>query len=199
MKKMKLWALAAIMCYSAVSLTSCHNNDGREQGVAEIADENRKGDCMTVIDDYLTDSIAPHYAPGEVCIPCVQVVEYEESYPDSVMVWGDFWVNNYNVVGDTLKCVSGGSHPGKMTLQPSEAGGYVVTAFERVEDGSSFLPSAKRIFGDKFDAFQAINSDEKKREAVRASQIADYVKAHSLSVKYYQDYGWPAKQIVVNN
>ena len=93
---MKLWALAAIMCYSAVSLTSCHNNDGREQGVAEIADENRKGDCMTVIDDYLTDSIAPHYAPGEVCIPCVQVVEYEESYPDSVMVWGDFWVNNYN-------------------------------------------------------------------------------------------------------
>ncbi|MBR6946756.1 MAG: hypothetical protein IKH53_02260 [Muribaculaceae bacterium] len=196
MKKMKLWALAAIMCCSAVNLTSCHNNDGREQGVAEIADENRQGDCMTVIDDYLTDSIAPHYAPGEVSIPCIQVVELDQSHPDdSVVVWGDFWVFNYNVVGDTLKMVSGGAHPGKMTVKPSSERGLVVTAFDRVGDGSNYLPSAKRIFGDKYDAFQAIYSNAEKREEFRAAQIADYVKAHELPVKYYQDYGWPAKEI----
>ena len=193
---MKLWALAAIMCCSAVNLTSCHNNDGREQGVAEIADENRQGDCMTVIDDYLTDSIAPHYAPGEVSIPCIQVVELDESHPqDSVVVWGDFWVFNYNVVGDTLKMVSGGAHPGKMTVKPSSERGLVVTAFDRVGDGSNYLPSAKRIFGDKYDAFQAIYSNAEKREEFRAAQIADYVKAHELPVKYDQDYGWPAKEI----
>ena len=28
-----------------------------------------------------------------------------------------------------------------------------------------------------------------------ASAIADYVKANKLPVKYYQDYGWPAKVI----
>lgn len=198
-RQMKFWVLAAILLCGTASLTSCHSNDGREQQVAEIADENRQGDCMTVIEDYLTDSIAPHYAPGEMCIPCIQVVEYDETNPDSVLVWGGFWVNNYNVVGDTLKCVSGGSHPGMMTLQPSEAGGYAVTAFEQVKDGSSFLPSAKRIFGNRFDAFQKINSDDKKREEVRAAQIADYVKSHNLPVKYYQDYGWPAKQIAVNS
>ena len=82
-----------------------------------------------------------------------------------------------------------------MTIQHIEGTGYTVTGFDQVGDGSNYLPSAKRIFGDKFDAFQAIYSNAEKREEFRAAQIADYVKAHELAVKYYQDYGWPAREI----
>ena len=194
MEKMKSWMLAAALLFGAGGFTSCHNGNENER-LAEVADEIRPGDCEYAISMYLTDSIAAHYASGEVTIPCIQVVELDDSNPDSVLAWGGFWVFNYNVVGDTLKMVSGGSHPGMMTIQHVEGTGYRVTGFDRVEDGSDFVPSAKRIFGDKFDAFQAINSNDAKREEVRAVQIADYVKAYKLPVKYYQDYGWPAKEI----
>lgn len=195
MKMMKLWMLAAILFCGVAGLTSCHNDNGQEKGVAEIADEARQGDCEYIIGEYLTDSVAPHYAPGEVSIPCIQVVGFDDSNPDSVLVWGDFWVFNYNVAGDTLKTVSGGAHPGMFTLQPADEGGYVISGFDQVADGSESLPSAQRIFGDKYESFHVINSNEEKREEVRANQIADYVKAHNLPVKYFQDYGWPAKEI----
>ncbi len=199
MKTMKFWMMAAILFCSIGGFTSCHGGTSKEQ-LAAITDETRPGDCEYAIAAYLTDSIASQYSPGEVSIPCIQMVELDESHPyDSVVVWGDFWVFNYNVVGDTLKMVSGGAHPGKMTIKPSSERGLVVTAFDRVGDGSNYLPSAKRIFGDKFDAFQAIYSNADKREEVRASQIADYVKANNLAVKYYQDYGWPARELKVNS
>ena len=194
MNKMKLWMLTAVLLCGAGCFTSCHNDNSNEQ-IAEIADECRPGECEYAISKYLTDSIAPHYAPGEVAIPCIQVVELDDSNPDSVLVWGDYWVFNYNVVGDTLKMVSGGAHPGMMTIQHFEGTGYTVTGFDQVGDGSDYMPSAKRIFGDKFDTFQAINSNDKQREEVRSAQIADYVKTHELPVKYYQDYGWPAIEI----
>ena len=197
MKKMKSWMIAAILVCGAMGFTSCHNDNSNKenQQIAEVADESRQGDCEYAIGMYLTDSLAAQYSPGEVSIPCIQVVGIDESNPDSVLVWGDFWVFNYNVAGDTLKMVSGGAHPGMMVVQHSSGAGYAVTAFDRVGDGSEYLPSAKRIFGDKFDAFQAINSDEQRREALRAKVLADYVKVHSLAVTMYQDFGWPAKKL----
>lgn len=72
---------------------------------------------------------------------------------------------------------------------------YQVKAFDQVEDGANLLQSAKKIFGDKFDAFQTINSDEQKREKLRSEVLASYVKKNGLSATFYQDYGWPAKKI----
>ncbi len=197
MKKMKSWMLAAILIGGSMGFTSCHNDNSNKESeqIAEIADESRQGDCEYAIGMYLTDSVAAHYSPGEVSIPCIQVVGIDDSNPDSVLVWGDFWVFNYNVAGDTLKMVSGGAHPGMMVVQHSSGAGYAVTAFDRVGDGSEYLASAKRIFGDLYDFFHKVNSDEESREAVRANFIASYVKEHKLPVKFYQDYGWPAKEI----
>lgn len=96
--------------------------------------------------------------------------------------------------GDTLKCVSGGSHPGLMHIRQTEKG-FEVTAFDQVEDGSRYLPTAKKIFGDKFDAFKTINSDEKNLERLRAEGLATYAKKNGLAVTLYQDYGWPAKKL----
>ena len=199
-KLMKIWIIAAAMvCCGMGCLTSCHGGD--KAAAEKSAEDSVKVDVkemarLKAIDRFLVDSIGKHYAPGEVCIPCVQIVGTDQQDPSAELVWGDFWVFNYNVSGDTLKCVSGGSHPGLMCLQPL-GNSYVVIGFEQVADGSENLPSAKRIFGDKFDAFQSINSDEKKREEVRAARIAEYVKQNDLPVKYYQDYGWPAKAIPV--
>ena len=138
-----------------------------------------------------TTGLVLHYEemPTLSCIPYYTVVGVDESNADDIKVWGDFWVDNYNISGDTLLSVSGGSHPGLMHVsQKGES--FEVTSFDAVGDGSQFLPTAKKIFGDKFDAFQKVNSDDKKRNEVRRAAVAEYVKSHRLPVKMYKDYGW---------
>ena len=154
----------------------------------------REINYFPAIDRYLADSIGSKYAKGEHCVPIHSIVRVDERNAEDILVWGDFWVFNYNQVGDTLKCVSGGSHPGLLHIRQTEKG-FEVTSFDQVEDGSRYLPMAKKIFGDKYDAFQAINSDEKNRERLRAEVLATYAKKNGLAVTLYQDYGMPAKKL----
>ncbi|MDO4994975.1 MAG: hypothetical protein Q4E32_08230 [Bacteroidales bacterium] len=150
--------------------------------------------CFSAIDRYLVDEFGKQYAEGEHCVPIQNIVAVDEQNAEDILVWGDFWVFNYNQVGDTLKCVSGGSYPGLMHVKQTD-NGFEVTAFDQVEDGSRFMPTAKKIFGDKYDAFQAINSNEEEREKLRAEGLAKYIKGHGLTATMYQDYGWPAKEV----
>ena len=154
----------------------------------------RETTYFPAIDRYLVNEIGNHYSKGEHCVPIHSIVTVDERNGEDILVWGDFWVFNYNQAGDTLKCVSGGSHPGLMHIRQTEKG-YEVTGFDQVEDGSNNLPSAKRIFGDKYDRFHTINSDAEARERLRADGLAVYAKNHDLGVTMYQDYGWPAKKL----
>lgn len=144
------------------------------------------------IDRYLVEQIGSRYAQGQYCVPAYSIVATADSDTADILVWGDFWVYHFNQEADTLKCVSGGSHPGLMHLCQS-AKGFEVTAFDQVADGSGYQPSAQRIFGDHYNAFQAINSDEQSREQVLADRLSDYADRHGLTAHYYQHYGWPAK------
>lgn len=198
-RKMKSWMMATILFCGAGCLASCNGNAATDKIAVDtvaIAD-NTVDPLIEAINKYLVDSIGSQYSPGQMCIPVIAMTCSDGMKADSVYMWGDYWVFNYNVAGDTLKCVSGGSHPGKMLLKKTDDGQFRVVSFERVEDGQGNEESAKRIFGEYYDAFHASNSDEKYREKARAGSIADYVKAHNLPVKYYQDYGWPAREIPV--
>ena len=64
-----------------------------------------------------------------------------------------------------------------------------------VGDGSDFNPTAKAIFGDRFDAFMALYSNDDAKNAARAKSILDYAEAHGLDISCYQDFGWPAVSI----
>ena len=110
------------------------------------------------VERYLAEQIAGYYAKGEYSVPVYQEVAVNAEDSTDIRIWGDFWVYNYKQEGDTLKCVSGGSHPGLMHI--CQIGEYFyVSDFEQVEDGSRFLPSAKRIFGEYFETFQIHHSD----------------------------------------
>lgn len=179
---------------AAIITLSCGTRSGKKaSSETKVVQETET--CITAIDRYLSDVIGSQYAPGEVCIPSHRIIAVDESNPDDIQVWGDFWVDNFNVVGDTLMAVSGGSHPGKMHIIKDSEGHLTVTAFEAVGDGSSFTPTAKAIFGDRFDEFQKVNSDNVGREEARKSAIAAHVFKNNLPVKVYKDYGWPAVEI----
>ena len=189
-----MWMLAAILI-CGISMVGCGNKNAKEQTKEEpVQVEQVVSDaelCDAAVEDYLVNVIGKNYAEADYCIPSPFVISTNMGNKDDVLVWGDFWVFNYDVAGDTLKTVSGGSHPGLMHLKKTDKG-FEVTGFDAVEDGAGNMESAKRIFGDKFDAFWEVNSNQEKREDIRLHFIADYVKKHNLPVKLVQDYGWPA-------
>ncbi len=189
--------LAAIL-FCGVSFVGCGNNNSKEQPKKEtkqvIDPMADAAACDAAVADYLVNVIGKNYAEGELCIPSPFVISSDFGNPEDVKVWGDFWVFNYNQSGDTLKTVAGGNHPGLMHLKKTDKG-IEVGSFEVVEDGAGNLESAKKIFGDQFEAFQEINSNQEKREDIRLHFISDYVKEHNLPVKMVQDYGWPAVEL----
>ena len=164
-------------------------DDHKADCIRYIAINRKEQAIRQAISDYLLREIAPYYLQGELCVPSLMIVREEDTY-----VWGDFWVFLYNISGDTLKTVSGGSHPGKMTLRYKNNQPQVID-FERVEDGSRFMPTAKRIFGDYLDIFMNMHANESVREAVRREQLYEYVQQNNLNVHYYQDFGWEAKEL----
>ena len=202
-KSKKMWMLAAAFILGGSVLVGCQNKNEKvkpeqkatEENVAKSRDEvvEPKSVAM-VVDDYMVNEFGKHYLQGDVCIPSNFIISQDNGNAEDVLVWGDFWVFNYEVAGDTLKTVSGGSHPGLMHLKKTDKG-FEVTSFDAVEDGAGNMESAKRIFGDNFDAFWELNSNQEKREDVRLHFIADYVKKHNLPVKMVQDFGWPAVEL----
>ena len=164
-------------------------DDHKADCIRYIANNRKEQAVRGAISDYLIREIAPYYRQGELCVPSLMIVHEEDS-----CVMGDFWVFWYNIAGDTLKTVSGGSHPGRMTLTYENNQPQVID-FERVEDGSRFMPTAKRIFRDYLDIFMNMHSNESVREAVRREQLSEYVQQNNLDVHYYQDYGWEAKEL----
>ena len=153
------------------------------------------GDDMVVsaICDYICDELAKGYETGDVGIPTIIEVSRDDSDPDDIKVWGSYWYETYTLEGDTLECQAGGSYPGCMHVKETDAGkGYVVESFDAVADGSDFDESAKEIFGDNYDAFTEIYSNDELRTEKRQEFLVEYVTSHRVPATKYQDYGWDA-------
>ena len=198
-KTLKMWMLAAILICSTV-LVGCGSKNAKEQPKEATVENNQVVNvfdskaCDAAVANYLENVIGKQYAEGQYSISSPFVISTDNGDLQDVKVWGDFWVFNYNVSGDTLKTVSGGNHPGLMHLKKTDKG-MEVTNFEVVEDGAGNLESAKKIFGNQYEAFHEINSNQEKRESIRLQFIADYAKKNNLPVKMVQDYGWPAVEL----
>ena len=143
---------------------------------------------------YMVEEVGKNFDKADASIPTVAIVNVDDSNPDEVIVYGDFWVDNYNINGDTLECVSGGNFPGVMHLA-KYFDGYVVASFDQVEDGANFEPSAKELFGENYDAFMKVYSDDEARAELRKATVSDYVRLNSLEVTQFQDYGWDPVQL----
>ncbi len=138
---------------------------------------------------YMAEDVSKHFDKADASIPIVNIVHVDYTNPDEVLVYGDFWINNYNIEGDTLMCVSGGDFPGVMHLS-RDGDGYTVSSFDMVSAGAEFDPSAKQLFSEHYNAFMKVYSDEEARKELRTITVSDYVNLNGLAVTQYQDYGW---------
>lgn len=186
--------VAGMLCLPL--LYSCKSKGVSAPAVDEASAEDQavEDPVLAAVDKYLVDEIGSRYSPGEVCIPCSVIMDVKDSDDGETLVSGSFWVFNYVRSGDTLKTVSGGHHPGIMHVR-TDGDDFKVASFDAVGDGSDYLPSARRLFGDRFDAFQELVSDDLRREAVRSAAVTDYVRRNKLPVTMYQDFGWDPVRI----
>ncbi len=155
----------------------------------------------SVVYRYVVDTFGNNYDATDVCIPSVSEIYLDESDRSDIKLYGDFWIFNYNLDGDTLVTQSGGDYPGVMHLKTLDDSpeGYEVTSFDLVADGSDFDKTAKEYFGEHYDAFMKIYSDQDAKEEVRAQIISNYVAANELSITQYQDSGWDPVKLPAEN
>ena len=178
---------------SNVSSSPSTSADNAEESKAEV-DGSAYGYAGTdpvesAVYKYMAEDVSKHFDKADANIPVVNIVHVDHTNPDEVLVYGDFWIYNYNIEGDTLICVSGGDFPGVMHLSRS-GDGYSVSSFDMVSDGADFDPSAKQLFGENYDAFMKAYSDEEARKELRTITVSDYANLNGLAVTQYQDYGW---------
>lgn len=204
MKHLKFLAIASFVAIVA-SIVSCQgatenaqntvtDSTSTDTAAAVVNDSVVADTYLAAIEKYLVDSIGINYDKTDVSIPSYTMVAVDESNPSDILAWGCYWIENFNIAGDTLKMKSGGSYPGLMHVSNSD-GRFCVTSFECVADGSDFLPSAKRIFAEKYDKFAKLNSDDVARDETRMKAIKEFVAKHNLKVTLVYDYGWPVKPI----
>ncbi len=152
----------------------------------------------TILYQYLMDEFGPHYEPADVCIPCPIIVYMDESDNNDIKVYGNFMIYNYDLKGETLECVSGGSYPGCIHVR-STSEGYEVFEREMVEDGSGYDESSKKIFGEYYDELIKSMDDTTENERIRNQIISNYVFANDLKIKQYKDYGWNPVTLLPEN
>ncbi len=138
---------------------------------------------------YMAEEMSKNYDAADASIPTVTIVAEDLTNENDVVVYGDFWIDNYNIEGDTLKSVSGGHYPGVMHME-KDGDGYVVSQMDLVADGGDFDQSAKELFGDYYDDFMNVYSDSDARDELRKITVTDYVHYNGLSVTQFQDEGW---------
>lgn len=143
----------------------------------------------SVLYKYIVDEYGKDYPETDVKIPCITIIEEDDSDKEDIKVYGSFWIFGYDLNGDILENKNGGAYPGCIHIKFAD-GDYQVTGMDVVEDGNKYEESAKEIFGKYYDKFTEIESDSDAREAVRAQIISNYVFANNLSITAYQDYGW---------
>lgn len=141
------------------------------------------------IAEYLVNEVGKYYDKADVCIPVIHNLSTNIINNDAT-AYGDYWVENYDIKGDTLEFVSGGNYPGVFKLKINEKGDMVVTDFQSPEDGEGYADSAKKLFGKYYEDFANYSADDKAKKEVRTKAIAEYVKANGLKVTQYHDYGW---------
>lgn len=181
--KNKVFSLAILFALLlSLALAACSKTETETIDIDHTAIEQS-------ISDYLATEVAKDYDKADATIPTVYPVSTVVDANREATVYGDFWVENYDIKGDTLECVSGGHYPGVMHLTYSD-GKYKVTKFDVVEDGEGYTASAKKLFGENYKTWAEYASDDSARAELRTKTIAEYVKAHDLDVTQYQDYGW---------
>ncbi len=165
------------------------NNEGTpsESNTADVLDLEID-DLLNGAEDYLVARFGGYYDKADYSIPYMLLIDVEDTDLNDIRLYGFFELDNYNLNGGILECVSGGAFPGVMHASYKD-GKLDFTGFDEVASGSGHEKSAKELFGDRYEIFSRLISDDNVKQAERHRSIEAYVEEHEIDASEYKDYG----------
>ncbi len=148
---------------------------------------------LAAVTSYMADVMTGYYSDYDVSIPAPVILKQEKIDDTHIKVYGNFWIFNYDLQGQTLENVSGGEAPGYMIVT-RDGDSMKVTDAEFAGDGAEYAEDIKNFCGDdkslESQYFASNDAGQEPLLSVRKEFIHDYVEANGLDITAYQDYGW---------
>ncbi len=137
---------------------------------------------LDVISDYLTsvDGLANVY------IPFSAIVKVDETDPADILAYGAYNYDGYDLLNTTLFATTGARNVGVFHLKTNDDGSYTVTDAiipPTTDECEELLAPIPGLF-EEIEKVMESDGDRLRNEAV-----AEYVKANSLNITQWQDYG----------
>ena len=137
---------------------------------------------------YIMETCGSHFDPEDIMIPIVDILRVDDSDPEDILVWGNYWVYNYALRGTTLMMRSGGNFPGVIHMQ-EDNGSYTGVAMDLVEDGENYADSVKELFGADDELMDAFTNSTENYELFNQT-LRWYRDDTGLDIQANQDFGW---------
>lgn len=191
---------------SGTAVSSGHKEDNSTAVIAQTEaakDEEGLPPYAYTGDDPIVGAIAEALAseeyaelyrtePDSVAIPCPIIIKTEQIDEDHVKVYGNFWLMNYVLEGQTLKCISGGEAAGIIELE-QEDDEWNIADMEQAGDGEDYAKDIETYANGDADLLakyrESADMGAEATAAVRTKFIREYVEAYELDVTAYQDEG----------
>ena len=181
-----LATIVIVVVATLLAASCCNRKKAEDQRPAAVPEETS---LLTAIDDYFIKEIASHYEPAPYSVPFHNFLAVDDTDPQDILVWGDFWLMNYDLKGTTLLTRSGGNYPGLFHLAKTDDG-FKVTEAKFVEDGERNGESVKEIFGVDDELLAAYNAASYDFNDCLLNSVMIYREANGTEIKAYEDYGW---------
>ena len=137
---------------------------------------------------YIMENCGSQFDPEEIMIPVVDILRVDDSNPEDILVWGNYWVYNYALRGTTLMNRSGGNFPGVIHMQ-KDGDTYTAFAMDLVEDGSDYDSSVKKLFGVDDELMEAFANSTEDHD-LYMDTLRWYRDDTGLDIEASQDFGW---------
>lgn len=135
----------------------------------------------------LENSFGEEAADLSVCTPVV--LKVDDSDPSDVKVWGEYWLDQFQLQKTTLFHTAGGSFGGVAHLDATGAAPMLIS-MDPVEDGTDNGPSIERLFGPE-GLTEAYSEAVDNINEYRAKALSYYINENGLYITQFQDFGWP--------
>ncbi len=149
-----------------------------------------EGEYLALITEYQLEEISKEYSQGDVSIPAPMLLHVDDSNPDDIKVFGNFWLFQYDLYGRKLINVSGGEMPSVFHFARKD-GGLEIMSVEKAGDGAQYGEDIAR-FCEGYDGLEQefYNTNGENLESVRKDYIEMYREDTGLLIDAYQDFGW---------
>ena len=137
---------------------------------------------------YIMETCGSQFEPEEIMIPVVDILRVDDSDPEDILVWGNYWVYNFALRGTTLMNRSGGNFPGIIHMKED---GDTYTGFDMdlVESGSDYDSSIEELFGVDDELRNAFAESTESYDLFMET-LRWYRDDTGLDIEASQDFGW---------